>query len=160
MVGFGPDGSLLATGSSDGTVRLWDISDPTTIRLVSINGETGQAATVAFGPDGRLLATGSSDGTVRLWDISDPTHPRLLGAPLTGDTGQVSMVGFGPDGSLLATGSSDGTVRLWDLSTLQVLRTDAVQVACQRAGRGLDRQEWINYLPDEPYRDTCRTGTP
>ncbi|KOU97999.1 WD40 repeat domain-containing protein, partial [Streptomyces sp. XY533] len=66
-VAFSPDGSLLATASFDGMVRLWD---PTTHRPVdrpSI-GHTRPVTAVAFSPDGSLLATASFDGMVRLWD--------------------------------------------------------------------------------------------
>ncbi|MFI7474188.1 hypothetical protein ACIBQ8_17695, partial [Nonomuraea sp. NPDC049646] len=119
-ISFGtlPDGTpLLATGSHDGTVRLWD---PTTgLTSGSLTGHTSTISAVAFGtlPDGTLLlATGSHDGTVRLWD---PTTGLTSGS-LTGHTSTISAVAFGtlPDGTLLlATGSHDGTVRLWDPTT-------------------------------------------
>ena len=93
---------LLATGSGDGTVRLWDpatgapVGDPLT-------GHTGRVTAVAFGPlpDGRvLLATGGRDGTVRLWD---PVTGAPVGDPLTGHTDGVAAVAFGalPDGRVL-----------------------------------------------------------
>ncbi|HEV2371794.1 MAG TPA: WD40 repeat domain-containing protein [Streptosporangiaceae bacterium] len=106
---------LLASGSRDKTVRLWNpltgesLGDPLT-------GHSGAVFWVAFGtaPDGRLLlASASWDQTVRVWD---PLTGGLL-HQLAGHTGWVNTAAFGtgPDGRLLlASASSDQTVRVWD----------------------------------------------
>ncbi|MGH3829849.1 MAG: TIR domain-containing protein [Pseudonocardiaceae bacterium] len=114
-VAFAPDGHTLATGSSDKTVILWDVRDPTRPRRLGhpLTGHTDSVLSVAFTLDGHTLATGSSDKTVILWDVHDPARPRRLGPPLT-DTGSVSSVAFAPDGRTLAA-AGDGT-SLWDVS--------------------------------------------
>jgi WD40 repeat protein len=64
---FGPDGSRLATASTDGTVRLWD--PRTGEQQLMLRGHNGLVGSVAFNPDGSRLASVSADGTVRIWAL-------------------------------------------------------------------------------------------
>jgi len=111
-----PQGTMLASGSEDQTVRLWDAS--TSQCLETLQGHSGRVKSVAFSLQGTTLASGSEDSSVRLWDTR--THQCLR--TLQGHTDQVNSITFSPDECLLASGSDDQTVRLWDVSTGQCLR--------------------------------------
>ena len=118
-VAFHPTAPLLATGSDDTTVKLWQLSDNSALTCVAtLTGHDGQVYSVAFDPTGTLLATGSSDGTAKLWRLSadGATFVATCVATLGGHGGQVYSVAFHPTARLLATGSEDSTAKLWRLS--------------------------------------------
>src|SRR5690606_33028421 len=67
-VAWSPDGTQLASGSTDHTARVWDATSGQALR--ALEGHTGSVFSVAWSPDGTRLASGSYDGTVRVWGVS------------------------------------------------------------------------------------------
>ncbi len=105
---FSPDGRMLASGSWDGLVKLWEV---TSGMLVWSGRHTGNINSVAFAPDGSRLASASYDSTVKLWDVV----AGRLHQTLTGHTERVHRVTWSPDGRLLASGGYEKTIWLWDV---------------------------------------------
>ena len=122
-VSFSHDGTQLAAGCADGTVRVWDLN---TYESVTLHGHVGYVFSVAFHPldNHRLVSTGA-DATVRVWDL---TTKREAFAPLPGrrdapanGKGTVYSVAYSPDGERLAAFSGERTVRIWDATTGQLM---------------------------------------
>jgi WD40 repeat protein/DNA-binding SARP family transcriptional activator len=111
VTAISPDGRGVATGTADGTVRLWDLRSVAPARVLGTH--DGAVTGVTFAPDAEHLATTSVDRTVRIWAVG-PDAPSLV---LTGHEDEVTDVTFSPDGTKVATGSDDFTARIWELST-------------------------------------------
>ena len=111
---FKPNSYLLASGSQDDTVRIWDVRDRDNLRHVrTLRGHTADVTSVAWSPDGRTLASASRDGTVRLWNPDNGINFAVL----RGHTQEVRSMAWHPNGRILASGSQDDTIRLWNPDT-------------------------------------------
>jgi WD40 repeat protein len=108
---FSADGKRLASGGSDGAVRLWDPSSGK--ELQCLQGHAGQVRAVAFAPDGKRLASGGIDGTVRLWDLAAGKEV----GPTAASAGSLVGLTVTPDGLSLATVRAPDRLLVWDAAS-------------------------------------------
>jgi WD40 repeat protein len=114
---FSFDGKILASASSEGTVKLWDVGSGK--EMATLHGHTGSIWSVSFTADGKALTTSGSDNTIRLWDLATFKEQAVL----QGHGGTVYSAVIHPQGKLLASGSSDSTVKIWDPVANRLLNT-------------------------------------
>jgi WD40 repeat protein len=147
---YSPDGKLLGTASTDGTVYLWDFEkDYVLLRDMNIR-VNGDIWALAFSPDSTYLAVGSSNYFAYLWDLSKGQEiSRIPHAD------KVTGIDFSPDGLELATASRK-TVQLWDIEVLSRIYTDSlVETACSYLVSNMTRSEWEAFYGEEEYRTLC-----
>src|SRR5262249_17373874 len=112
---YSADGKFLASGSSDGTVRLWDAAKRGETSAFDV-AKLGEVRSVAVSPDGKTVAAGVRYGTVKVWDVSTRKEKTLKG-----HVSDVWGVAFTPDGKTLVSGDGDwnkpGDVKLWDVDS-------------------------------------------
>ncbi len=110
-VTFSSDGTYLASGSRDGTVRLWDVASRTELQTFRSSGDWVES--VAFSSSGFQLAAAGQDNIVRSWNLV--TNQEL--PALQGPQGALRSISFNPRGTVLAAASDDGNVYLWDVQS-------------------------------------------
>ena len=103
--------SLLASGSWDRTIKIWELGDGAQPALRrTLEGHTDFVRRVALSPDDRYMASASDDYTVGLWDVVTGQRIRVL----EGHTACVNSVAWSRDGEYIVSGSWDGTARVWE----------------------------------------------
>ena len=136
-IAFSPDGTWLASGANDDTIKIWDTSTGYVLR--TLYGHSSNVNALAVSPDGKLLASGSGDmistreiptfkrggivggardNTIRIWDVQSGREIRTL----RGHVLPIGGVAFSADGRTLTTASGDA-VKVWDVASGNELRT-------------------------------------
>ncbi|CCD51193.1 hypothetical protein BofuT4_P085550.1 [Botrytis cinerea T4] len=110
-IAFSADSRLLASGSGDHTIKIWDATTGTLQQ--TLEGHNDWVRSIAFSADSKLLASGSRDHTIKIWDATTGT----LHQTLEGHSGSINSVAFSADSKLLASGSGNHTIKIWDAAT-------------------------------------------
>ncbi len=124
-VAFSPDGKILAAGTENLTVELWNAETGAHIATLEgynpYRGYIKQVFSLAFSPDGKILATGTWHGSIKLWDVA--TRTEITTFTLSAYQSRIMSLAFSPDGKILAAGITDAEgsgpniIRLWDMET-------------------------------------------
>ncbi|UKZ81834.1 hypothetical protein TrVFT333_009610 [Trichoderma virens FT-333] len=120
---FSPDSKLLASGSREDTIRIWNTatgqcqqilqSGQQTSPIDQIMGKGDYTRSIVFTHDSKLLVAGSAEGPIRIWDITTGYCQRIL----PGHTWTVQSLALSHDSTLMVSGSNDKTIRVWDCAT-------------------------------------------
>ncbi len=116
-IAFNPNGNILASGSDDGSIRLWDTRTSTHLRTMTDN--MSLITNVVFSGDGKMLASSDKDNTIRLRN----TQTGKLQKTLKEHEDRIFSMWLSTDGKALASASRDNTIRLWDTQTGEIRKT-------------------------------------
>jgi WD40 repeat protein len=126
-VAYSPDGRWIASGGTDGSIRLWHAQTGEEIRR--LGGHTDTVFSVAFSPDGRRIACASADGTVRLWNVRTGKEIRQL----EGNTNYIKSVAYSPDGRWIPSAATFNKSRFICFSSVPTGTLMIVRKAVLRA---------------------------
>ncbi len=115
-VAVSPDGMAIASGSFDGTIKIWNLETGALIRTLTGHSDAGEmVSSVAIAPNGTLLASSSNGygGTIKIWNLSTGE----LIYTLVDQPSGISSIAISPDSQLLASGSEEGNIQLWKLDS-------------------------------------------
>ena len=136
------EGTLLASASKDGTVKLWDVSSGIEVRSVQVC-KKGSVMAVAFHPQGQIIATISSDGYLRVWDVSTGAMKKQIKA----HSQKLLCMSFNRAGDKIAVGSEKDGVAIWRWET----KVEPVLLNDEESGR-------INAVAFDPTGKYLATG--
>jgi WD40 repeat protein len=117
---FSKDGKKVISGSSDKTVKVWDIEKGK--EILTLEGHTDGINAVKFSPDGKTALSCSLDGTIRIWDLTTGKELLNINENEKIHNKKVFNVDFSPNGKLVLS-ASGGAMRLWDVSSGKLVRS-------------------------------------
>ncbi|PLN81768.1 WD40 repeat-like protein [Aspergillus taichungensis] len=126
-VAFSPDSKVLATGSRDKTIKLWDTN--TGALQQTLKGHSSRVKAVAFSLDGQTLVSGSEDNMINVWD----TSAGAVQHSFSDRSGKMTSMDISPNGHLIAFGFNNGTIHLWDANTRVMRQTFKNHTGAMRA---------------------------
>ena len=141
VIAFSPDGDLLASGSDDASICLWDTTTYQQIRTLKTS---GIVTAIAFSPNGKSLAAGKGK-SIQMWHVRN-LQPIFN---ISQGTSTVADLEFSPDGTSLASISVDDSIKLWDAKTGQLkINFDEETGGYMTAGRYIPRGPMVAFSPD------------
>ena len=121
-----PDGARFASGSSNGTLKVWPVAEiakqksQTNLRGQVLAPSGPQISALAFHPTNKdRLVSGDHDGVIQVWDLQR-SQPTLT---LTSNADRIDTLSISPDGQYVASGSYDNIIRIWNLTTGKPVQT-------------------------------------
>jgi len=157
-IDFSPCSKQLASGSEDGSIRIWNLDTFQCIKVLTHHKKAINC--LRFSPNGQFLASASWDNTIKLWDLQSFDEITTL----TGHQDSVEILDISMDSLLLASGSNDQTIRLWDCKKKQQLHifdnfSDTIRSLCfSPDGLQLAAGSWdIIHLWDVLSKKSIRT---
>ncbi|TBU62177.1 WD40 repeat-like protein [Dichomitus squalens] len=142
-VRFGRAERVLATGSGDKTVKLWNLDDFTCVK--TFEGHTNSVLRVDFINAGMQIVSSASDGLVKLWNVRDET----CAATMDNHEDKVWALAVSSDESTIVSGAADSVVTFWQDCTEE----EQLEKETQRAQLVEKEQNFANYLALHDYRN-------
>lgn len=142
-IAIGPKGYILASGSADSSIRLWNLKTGQLLHRFLAHRDT--VNTIAINPNGHRLVSGSLDRTILAWNLNSRTMADRFfshsGSPYSHRCGGVYSVAYSPDGRIIASGSEDRSLKVWNQRNGELLYS-----LCEHFGEVL----CVTFTPPEP----------
>eukprot|EP00823_Brevimastigomonas_motovehiculus_P008357 TRINITY_DN7647_c0_g1_i1.p1 TRINITY_DN7647_c0_g1~~TRINITY_DN7647_c0_g1_i1.p1 ORF type:complete len:547 (+),score=158.35 TRINITY_DN7647_c0_g1_i1:191-1642(+) len=129
-----PDGLILACGTADSLVRIYDVRERKNV--ATCKGHLGDVTGLSFSENGCFLASGDEQGTIKLWDLRRLENFQTLSPEQTGAAAGIQCLQFDPSGSYLASSSTDVRIynALTDWSIIKTYKAHSSEVTCVQFG--------------------------